>query len=309
MNKHLQILPEIQLALKRHQPIVALESAVITHGLPYPENVKLAHEMEAQVRSQHAIPATTAILDGKIRIGLTVEDTEHLGHPDTPSRKISRRDFGIAIHNKLNGGTTVTGTLITAHLAGIQVFATGGIGGVHRDAPFDISADLKELSQTPLIVVCAGAKSILDLPATIEYLETMGVPILGYQTDEFPAFFSRSSGLPVNARIETPAEAVEIALAQWELGLSSAALVVVPPPAETALDSDEVEKIIRQALEEAHDQKITGAAVTPYLLKRVNELSRGASLRANLDLLKNNARVAALTAVEMALRTEPKRIV
>src|ERR1035437_179108 len=208
-------------------PVVALETAVVTHGLPRPRNLELACELEAIVRSENAVPATVGLIDGKIHVGLSQQELERLAN-EPGTRKISRRDFGIAIARKECGGTTVAGTLIAARIAGLSVFATGGIGGVHRDAPFDVSADLAELGRCPLVVVCAGAKAILDLPATLEVLETMGVPVVGYQTDEFPAFYSSKSGLPVNVHIDDPGEAAQIALAQWELGLENAILLVQP---------------------------------------------------------------------------------
>ena len=275
-------------------PLVALESTVITHGLPYPQNLDLARQMEDEVRDQGAVPATIAVLDGKICVGLNPTQLERLAN-EADMLKISSRDFAPALAGKRSGGTTVSGTAFVAQRAGILVFATGGIGGVHRNAPFDISADLTALSSLPILVVCAGAKAILDLPATLEKLETLGVPVVGYQTDDFPAFFSRSSGLKVNARAETAEEAAQIARAHWELGLLSATLLVVPPPAEVALPRDEVEKAIQQALAEAGPE-VSGQAVTPYLLSRVSALTHGASLRANLSLLKNNARVAAQVA-------------
>jgi pseudouridylate synthase len=279
-------------ALRGGLPVVALESAVITHGLPRPENLKLAQALEQGVREQRVTPATIGLLDGKVHVGLTAEEMERLAN-ESGARKISRRDFAVALATKENGGTTVAGTLIAARLAGIRVFATGGIGGVHRNAPFDVSADLPELGRSPLVVVCAGAKSILDLPATIEVLETMGVAVLGYGTDEFPAFYSCNSGLPVTARVDSPEAVARIARAQWEMGLESALLVVQPPPPEAALSSEYIEGVIHQALEEANRQKVSGSAVTPFLLDRVSQLSGGASLQANLALLHNNARLAA----------------
>jgi pseudouridylate synthase len=291
--------PEIIKAQQLNQPIVALESAVITHGLPRPYNLNLACELEAILRHDHVTPATVGIIDGKVHIGLNQAELQRLAN-EPKTRKISRRDFGIAIATKECGGTTVAGTLIAARSAGLRVFATGGIGGVHRDSTFDISADLEELSRSPLVVVCAGAKAILDLPATLEVLETRGVPVIGYQTDEFPAFYSRSSGLPVPARADTPAQVASIANAQWETGINAAVLVVVPPPAEFATPAEEVEESIRQALAEAEQQKIHGAAVTPFLLGRVSELSGGVSLQANLALLKNNTLIAARIAKELA---------
>lgn len=295
---------EVAVALRSGQPVVALESTVITHGLPRPENLQLAQALEQEVRDQGAIPATVAVLDGKIHVGLTAGDLSRLSNEDG-ARKISRRDFGIALARKENGGTTVAGTLIVARMAGIRVFATGGIGGVHRHSNFDISADLPELGRSPLVVVCAGAKAILDLPATLEVLETQGVPVVGYQTDEFPAFYSRESGLPVNQRIDTPGEAAQIARANWELGMQNAVLVVQPPPQEAALHADQIEAVIDQALKEAEEQKISGSKVTPFLLDRVSVLSGGASLQANLALLRNNARLAA----QIAAALFPKRYI
>lgn len=289
--------PEVARALQSGQPVLALESAVITHGLPQPHNLELALALEHVSRQEGVVPATIALLDGKVRVGLSREELEHLaqeaGRISSQARKISRRDFGLALAQKVPGGTTVAGTLIAARAAGIRVFATGGIGGVHRDTPFDISADLPELGRSPLVVVCAGAKAILDLPATLEYLETSGVPVIGYQTSEFPAFYSRESGLRVDAMVQTPQEVVEIAWEQWRMGLEGAVLVVVPPPAEAALPAGQVDQEIRQALLEAAQQNVRGAAVTPFLLARVGELSHGSSLQANLALLKNNARIGA----------------
>lgn len=279
-------------------PVVALESAVLTHGLPIPQNIALACDMEAEVRDQGATPATIALLEGRVHIGLTDAQIDRLGRM-TQTRKISVRDIGIALAGGLSGGTTVAATLFAAAKAGIRVFATGGIGGVHRGAPFDISADLIQLAHTPLLVVCAGAKSILDLPATREVLETQGVPVIGYQTDDFPGFFTRSSGLSVDHRVDTPEEAAQIALTAWEAGLPSAVLLVVPPPADSAMPADEMEAAISEAVKEAEEAGVYGAAATPFLLRRVSELTGGESLRANLDLLKNNARVAAQVARAM----------
>ncbi len=273
-------------------PLVALESTVITHGLPRPENLTLARQLESEVSQGGATPATVGVLDGKIHVGLTAGQLERLASEEH-TRKISRRDYGIAIAKKECGGTTVAGTMIAAHAAGLKVFATGGIGGVHRHAPFDVSADLQELAKTPMVVVCAGAKAILDIPATLEYLETMGVPIVGYKTDEFPAFYSVSSGRKVTARADSDEEVAWIARAQWELGIRSAVLVVVPPPAEDAIPVELVEKAIQQAVADAEREHISGPAMTPFLLPRVSELTGGASLKANLSLLRNNARVAA----------------
>jgi pseudouridine-5'-phosphate glycosidase len=277
---------------------VALETTVLTHGLPYPENIELAKQLEEEIRMQGAIPSTIGVLDGKIHVGMTSEQLEDLVFAQN-LRKISCRDFAPAIAKSESGGTTVAGTLIVAHQVGFQVFATGGIGGVHRDTSFDISADLPELSRRPVVVVCAGAKAILDLPATLEYLETVGVPVLGYQTNEFPAFFSRNSGYPVSTRVDSPAEVAAIAFSHWEMGLESSILVVLPPPEEVALPLEDVNLAIGQALSDAKRAGIRGQEVTPFLLHKVSELTGNASLVANIGLLKHNARLAAQIAVAM----------
>ena len=285
-------------------PIVALESAVITHGLPRPTNHELARDVEADVRAFGAQPATIALLDGRIKVGLEPEELERLANLDK-TRKISPRDFGIALANGLSGGTTVAATLHVAHLAGIQVFATGGIGGVHRGSTFDVSADLPQLGKSPLVVVCAGAKSILDLPATREVLETQGVPVVGYQTDDFPAFYTRSSGLPVDFQVDSPEEAAALAAKSWQAGVQSAVLLVVPPPEETALPEDRMEEAVLAAIAEAEELGIHGAATTPFLLQRVSEITKGESLTANLALLRNNAKVAAQVAVALTAMKKP----
>jgi pseudouridine-5'-phosphate glycosidase len=290
---------EVIQALELNAPLVALESTVITHGLPFPENLELVRDMEAEVRECGAIPATIAILDGFVQVGLSREQQERLAE-DTNLRKVSPRDLARLILLRESGGTTVAGTIYLAEKTGIKVFATGGIGGVHRQPGMDISADLPQLASIPLIVVCAGAKAILDLSSTLEFLETSSVPVLGYRTDEFPAFYSRSSGFPVGVRIESPEEVVKFAKAHWEMELSSAVLVTVPPPVEVALPNDVVERAINQALEEANIADIHGQAVTPFLLSRISELTEGASLRANLGLLRNNARVAAEIACHLS---------
>lgn len=286
-------------ARAEHRPIVALESTVITHGLPYPENLDLARDLEQEISREHATPATIALIDGKIQVGLSTSQLERLATAKG-AIKVSRRDFGLTLARGLVGGTTVAGTLFVAHQAGIQVFATGGIGGVHRNAPFDVSTDLVELGRTPMVVVCAGAKSILDLPATLEVLETQGVFVLGYQTNDFPAFFSRSSGLKVSARSDSPEEIALIAKAHWQAGIESAILVANPLPEEIALDYDEVEALIQQALRDAEIEGIHGSATTPYLLSRLNNLSDGRTLQANLALLRSNARLAAEIAAALA---------
>ncbi len=299
LPSYYQLSPEILQARRLNMPVVALELAVITHGLPRPENYNLARSVENEVRENNAIPATIALLEGKIRIGLDHASLERLSN-DMDARKVSKRDFAAVLAARVSGGTTVAGTLVAARTAGIRVFSTGGIGGVHRRAPSDVSADLPELSRSPLIVVCAGAKAILDLPATLEYLETMGIPVIGYRTEEFPAFYSRESSLRLNASAGSPSEVAAIARIHWELGLESAILVVVPPPVEVALPRAEVEKTIGQALAEAQANGISGPAVTPFLLNRVSELTGGASLQANLELLRNNAALAAQIANELA---------
>jgi pseudouridine-5'-phosphate glycosidase len=290
---------EVVQALEIGAPVVALESTVITHGLPSPVNLELAFDMEAEIRAQRAIPATVAILDGLVHIGLNGEQLERLTKKSN-LHKVGPRDLAGLITRRESGGTTVAGTVFLAEKAGIRVFATGGIGGVHRQAGWDVSADLPQLANTPLIVVCAGAKAILDLGATLEYLETSGVPVVGYQTDEFPAFYSRSSGLPVSVRVDSPDAVVRLAKAHWEMGMTSALLVTVPPPVEVALTQQEVETAINQALEEAFTAGVHGQAVTPFLLKRVGELTDGATLRSNLGLLRNNARVAAQIASQLS---------
>ncbi|HEY9076893.1 MAG TPA: pseudouridine-5'-phosphate glycosidase [Anaerolineaceae bacterium] len=298
MKSRLIYSEEAARASNLHQPVVALESAVITHGLPRPANIELAVSLEEEIRKQGAAPATIALLDGQIHIGLERAELERLAN-EPVTRKISRRDFAIAMQGRMCGGTTVAGTLIAASMAGINVFATGGIGGVHRDAPTDVSADLPELQRRKLVVVCAGAKAILDLPATREYLETAGVPVIGYQTDEFPAFYSRHSGLDVDFRADDPQQIAQIALKQWDIGIESAILVVNPPPEDTALPSERIEQVIQLALIEAKQKHIRGAEVTPFLLERVSQLSGGDSLSANLALLRNNARLAARISVEI----------
>jgi pseudouridine-5'-phosphate glycosidase len=291
-NKYLQIHPEVEHALKEGLPVVALESTVITHGLPFPENEKLAKNLEAEIRRKGCIPATIAILDGMIHIGLDEEQLAQLVHADE-MLKISVRDITIAITKRMSGGTTVAGTLAIAEQSGIKVFATGGIGGVHREAPFDVSADLGELAKAKLVVVCAGAKAILDIPATLEVLETYGVPVIGYQTSDFPAFYSVSSGLGVSACAESAEEVAKLAQNHWDLGQTGSILVAVPPPFDVAVEPALIETAICTALEEAQKMNIHGQLVTPFLLRRVSELTGGASLQANLALLRHNAQVAA----------------
>jgi pseudouridine-5'-phosphate glycosidase len=301
MDNFLHIQPDVATGLAQKKPVVALESTVITHGLPYPDNVETAVKMQTAVREGGAIPATIAIIKGQVHVGLTDEELEYLGRlAGTAVRKCSRRDIPLAIGNREDGATTVAGTMILAHRAGIRLFATGGIGGVHRGHPFDISADLLELSRTPVTVVSSGAKSILDLPATREVLETHGVPIIGYGTDELPAFFARSSGLAVDIRLDTPEAVAQVMQAHQQTGLQNGLLVTVPVPAANACDPDMVEAAIAQATQEADDQGIHGPASTPWLLRRVVELTNGRSLQANVALLRNNGYVAATIASALA---------
>ncbi len=278
---------------------VALESTVISHGLPYPHNLELARAMEAIVREEGAEPRTIAILDGKLCAGLDEAQLQQLATA-RDVRKVSRRDLPVVVARKGNGATTVATTMWVAHRFGIEVFATGGIGGVHRGEGTDVSADLEELAQTPVVVVCAGAKAILDLPATLEYLETHGVTVVGWQTDEFPAFYSRTSGLPVDVRCDTAAEVAAIWRAKRTLELPGGLLVAVPIPAADEIPADEIEPVIQVALFEAMEKGLRSAEVTPFLLTRLGELTGERSLRANLALLKNNARIAARLAVELA---------
>jgi pseudouridine-5'-phosphate glycosidase len=301
MSYKLDIHADVAAALAERRPVVALESTLITHGLPYPVNLETASAMEAAVRQGGSTPATIAILQGRPQVGLSAEQMAYLAERSMAEvRKCSRRDLPLAIAQGEDGATTVAGTMFLAHMAGIELFATGGIGGVHRGQPFDVSADLAELGRTPVSVVCSGAKSILDLPNTREVLETNGVPLLGYGTDEIPAFFSRSSGLPVDLRVETPAEAAAVIRARQELGLASATLVVVPVPAAEEFNSVEAEAAIIRATADAEQAGIHGPEATPWLLRRVNELTGGASLRANVALLRNNARIASLIAASLA---------
>jgi pseudouridine-5'-phosphate glycosidase len=291
-SRYFSILPEVAQALQQGKPIVAFESTVITHGLPFPVNGELAKNLEAEVRKHGCIPATIAILDGMIYVGLDDQQMERLAQ-SIDMVKISSRDIAPAIQKKRSGGTTVAGTLAIAQEVGIKVFSTGGIGGVHRNTPFDVSADLGQLGRSQLVVVCAGAKAILDIPATLEVLESYGVPVIGYKTDEFPAFYSVSSGMRVSARADTAEEVAKLAATHWDLGMKSSILLAVPPPAEIALKTDIVEAAIHTAMEDAQKKNIRGQAVTPFLLRRVSELTGGSSLQTNLGLLRNNTHVAA----------------
>ncbi len=284
--------PDVSRAMRANLPVVALESTVITHGLPRPHNLQLARDMERAVREDGATAATVAFLDGQLHIGLNENELERLANEKEPY-KVGPRDFATVITEEACGGTTVAGTMLACKHAGIKVFATGGIGGVHRESSFDVSADLQALATIPMIVVCAGAKAILDLPATLEYLETMNVPVVGYGTDDFPAFYSRESGLDVSAKVDKPEDVVDFARTHWKTGLQSAVLVANPVPAGEAISKSEMEPLIEKASKEAKEKGIHGKDVTPFLLQRINELTKGKSMRANLALLLNNARLAA----------------
>lgn len=301
MNGKIEFHTDVQKALIEKKAVVALESTVISHGLPYPENVETALNMEKAVRYGGAIPATIAILRGRIHVGLTPDQLEYLAtRPMAQVRKCSRRDLPLALARQEDGATTVAGTMIVAHLTGIEIFATGGIGGVHRGHPFDVSADLAELGRTPVTVVSSGAKSILDLASTREVLETNGVPVIGYGTDEMPAFYSRSSGLSVDVPVDSAEEVAAIIIARQSLDLQVGLLVTVPVPEADEFDPDEAEEAIIQATQEADEAGIHGPASTPWLLRRVSELTDGRSLKANLALLRNNGRVAGKIAAALA---------
>jgi len=281
---------EVSAALHFGRPVVALESTVISHGLPYPQNIETAYRLENLIRDSGATPATVAIFDGEVHAGLGDAHFERLVAKDV--RKVSRRDLPVVIGKKLTGATTVATTAFIAHRAGIKVFATGGIGGVHRGDRTDVSADLPELARTPIIVVCSGAKIVLDLPATREWLETFGVTVLGWQTDDFPAFYSRSSGLSIDERVENGKDVGRIAETRNDLGMESAVLVTVPVPVDVEIKHDEIEPILLDALKQAKEKGIKGKEVTPYLLSQLSERSEGRTLKANIALLENNARVA-----------------
>jgi pseudouridine-5'-phosphate glycosidase len=292
IHEFLNIAPDVATALHDGRPVVALESTVIAHGLPRPQNLQTAQRLEQVVREAGAIPATIAILDGKPSVGLNDEQISALAN-NTDIKKISTRDISIAVARGWNGATTVASTTWIAHRAGIKVFATGGIGGVHRGSLPDVSADLPELARTPIIVVCSGAKIVLDLPATREWLETHAVTVVGYQCDELPAFYSRKSGMAVDARVESAEDVANIYRAQRDLGIESALLVVVPVPAQFEVPAEELQIVLTTALEDAEWKGIAGPALTPFLLSQMAERSGGSTLRANIALLENNARVAA----------------
>ena len=302
MNKYLDIAPEVKAALDAGKPVVALESTIISHGMPYPKNVETALMVEQTIRDNGAVPATIAIIGGRLKAGLSREEIEHLGKAGRAVAKASRRDLPALCARGADGATTVTTTMIIAHMAGIKIFATGGIGGVHRGAEttMDISADLEELAQTPVMVVCAGAKSILDLGLTLEYLETHGVPVIGYGTEELPAFYTRSSGFGVDYRVDTPAELAAMFRAQRDLEYRGGMLVTNPIPEKYAMDKAVIDAAIEEALRQCREQGVHGKETTPFLLAKVVELTGGDSLESNIQLVLNNAKVAARTAVELA---------
>ncbi len=301
MNKHLLISEEVQKALAEGKPVVALESTIISHGMPYPQNVETALKVEKTVRDAGAVPATIAVLGGKLCAGLTEAQIEYLGKLGTKALKASRRDLPVLVSKKLDGATTVAATMIIASLAGIPVFATGGVGGVHRGAEvtMDISADLDELAMTPVVVVCAGCKSILDLKLTLEYLETRGVPVIGYRTDELPAFYTRRSGLPVDYRLDTPEEIAAAFAAKRAMGLTGGMLVTNPIPEEFSMDPAVINAAIDGAVAEASRLGIGGKALTPFLLDKIQKITSGDSLASNIQLVLSNAQLAARIAAAL----------
>jgi pseudouridine-5'-phosphate glycosidase len=298
MNKYLDLSPEVAEALASGKPVVALESTIISHGMPYPQNVETALKVEKTIRENGAVPATIAIIGGRLKAGLTPEEIEYLGKKGRAVTKASRRDLPVLVARGDDGATTVTTTMIIANLSGIKVFATGGIGGVHRGAEttMDISADLEELSMTPVMVICAGAKSILDLGLTLEYLETKGVPVIGYGTEELPAFYTRKSGFKVDYRIDTPEELAAAFRAKLEMGLKGGMLVTNPIPEEYSMDPKRINAAIDQAIAECNEKGIKGKDTTPFLLARIKDITGGDSLDSNIQLVLNNARLAAKTA-------------
>jgi pseudouridine-5'-phosphate glycosidase len=306
LEDKLRIAPPIRDALAVGGPVVALETTIVTHGMPYPENVETALSLEDEIRRRGATPATIAVIDGVIRVGLSREELDWLGSAKDVL-KLSRNDLAYAIAARKHGATTVAATMICAQLAGIRVFATGGIGGVHRGAEttFDISADLEELAATPVAVVCAGAKALLDLPKTLEYLETRGVPVVGYRTSEFPAFWSRSSGLPAPIRLDTAEGIAELLKVKWGLGLGGGVVVANPIAIEDEIPAEEMAAVISAAVAEAGQRGVTGKSVTPYILARIVELTGGRSLRTNIKLVQANARLAAEIAVALCRPPTP----
>ena len=301
LNKYLKLSPEVEDALKTGKPLVALESTIISHGMPYPQNVETAYACERVCRENGAVPATCAIIGGKLCAGLTAEEIDYLGREGTKVTKASRRDLPLLVAKGKDGATTVAATMIIAHMAGIKVFATGGIGGVHRNGQdtMDVSADLDELGKTPVCVVCAGAKAILDLPRTMEYLETKGVPVIGFGTDELPAFYTAKSGIPLTWRADDPQEVADAIHAAEELGYGGGLLVTVPIPTEWSMDADYINGAIDQALAEADKQGVVGKEITPFLLKKIKEITGGSSLASNIQLVFNNVRTAARIASKL----------
>lgn len=301
LEKYLNVHPEVKKALAEGLPVVALESTIISHGMPYPKNIEMAKTVSKIIRENGAIPATIAIIDGVLKVGLTTEEIEFLG-TSKDVVKASRRDLPFIISKKLNGATTVATTMILANLAGVKVFATGGIGGVHRGAQetFDISADLQELANTNVAVICAGAKSILDIGLTLEYLETNGVPVVGFETEEFPAFYTRKSGFGVDYKVESSLEVASALKAKWDLNLKGGMVIGNPIPKEFEMDYDTINNAIESALKEAEEKNITGKKVTPFLLDRVKTITEGKSLDANIELVYNNAKVAAQIAKDLS---------
>lgn len=299
-NQYLDISPEVKKALENNQPVVALESTIISHGMPYPQNVETALKVEEIVRQNGAIPATIAVINGRLKAGLSKEEITVLGKQGLNVTKVSRRDLPVVIANKQNGATTVAATMIIAELAGIRVFATGGLGGVHRGAEhtFDISADLQELAKTSVAVVCAGAKSILDLGLTMEYLETYGVPVVGYQTEKLPSFFSRTSPFDVSVKLDTAKQIAEMIKVKWNLGLNGGVVIANPIPEQYAMDENIISAAIEKALQESLEQGIKGKETTPFLLAKVVELTGGDSLEANINLVFNNAKLASKIAID-----------
>jgi pseudouridylate synthase len=298
MKQLIEIHPTIQEALKNNVPVVALESTIISHGMPYPDNVKMALKVEEIIKKEGAVPATMAILNGTIKVGLDHDDIEYLAQAKNVY-KVGKRDFAYVISQKKTGATTVSGTSLIASMVGIKVFATGGIGGVHRGAEktFDISRDLEELSQVDICVICAGAKSILDLGLTLEYLETKGVEVIGYQTEELPAFYTRTSGFKVNYKLDSPQEIANLLHAKWSLNLKGGVVVANPIPQAYSMDEEVIQKAIDSALKEAQEQVISGQDVTPFLLSKVKAITEGSSLESNIELVYNNARLAAKIAI------------
>lgn len=304
LNNYLEISQEVKQALETNKAVVALESTIISHGMPYPDNVKTALHVEQIIREKGAIPATIALINGKLKVGLSPDEIEYLGKKGTEVIKVSRRDLPFIVAKKMDGATTVAATMIIAEMAGIKVFGTGGIGGVHHGASetFDISADLQELARTNVAVICAGAKSILDLGLTLEYLETHGVPVIGYQTKELPAFYTRQSGFSVDYQCDTPSEIANTLKAKWDLGLKGGMIIANPIPEQYSMDFNTINNAIKDALVEAEEKGIKGKESTPFLLDKIKQITSGSSLEANIQLVYNNVALAAEIALEYAQR-------